>query len=177
VTLTAELVACGAVRFGSFTLTSGRQSPYYVDVKQATSRPRVLRLIAKEMAAKAKGYDVVAGVELGAVPILVAVGLEADLPMAIVRKGERTHGTGKRIEGSDVANKRVFLVEDVTTTGKSVLEGLRVLREAGANVDKVCSVVDRAEGATDALAAQQCRLEALVSAKELLAMSAKGATH
>lgn len=172
VSLKDDLVRCGAVRFGTFTLTSGKTSPYYVDVKAATSDPRILRQIALELKSHAGDAQVLAGVELGAVPILVAVALETQLPYAIIRKQERAHGTGKRIEGTAVQGKRVLLVEDVTTTGTSVLNAVKLLRELGALVQQVHTVVDRGEGAMQALAAEGVRLEALVSAQDLLAMSA-----
>lgn len=174
--LTEELVACGALRFGTFTLTSGRTSSYYVDVKAATSRPRILREIATALRGRVGDAEVLAGVELGAVPLLVALALETGLPYAIIRKAAREHGTGRRIEGADVQGRRVLLVEDVTTTGGSVLEAVRLLREAGGRVDRVETVVDRGEGAAERLAAERVRLGALVPAQELLERATKGAS-
>lgn len=164
-----DLVACGALRFGEFKLTSGRTSRYYVDVKKATSRPDLLRRIARELADRADGADVVAGVELGAVPLVVAVGLEAGLPFAILRKGDRAHGTGQGIEGADVDGRRVLVLEDVTTSGGSVADAVERLRAAGATVDRVETVVDRGEGATERLDDLGVRLGTLVSSKDLLA--------
>lgn len=166
-----ELVRCGAVKFGDFTLTSGRKSRYYVDVKQAATLPAVLRQIARELAGRVGGAEMLAGVELGAVPVLVATALETDLPYAIIRKGERAHGTGRSLEGPPVRGKKVIVIEDVTTTGGSVRHAVELLREEGANVDRVETVVDRAEGATEALREVGARLGALVTARDLLAMS------
>lgn len=169
--LTEDLVACGAIRFGKFTLTSGRTSHYYVDVKAATSRPDVLRSISDAMSVRVGDADVLAGVELGAVPLLVAVSLQTDKPYAIVRKGDRGHGTGRQIEGAPVHERRVVILEDVTTTGGSVAAAVKALRDAGANVDRVETVVDRGEGATQALAKLGVRLSALVDAPTLLRKS------
>lgn len=169
--LTQELVACGALRFGTFTLTSGKTSSYYVDIKAASSQPRVLKSMAQSLRDTVADAEMLAGVELGAVPILVALALETGLPYVIIRKQAKAHGTGKRLEGPDVRGKRVLLVEDVTTTGKSVLEAVQLLRAEGARVDRVETVVDRGEGATEALAAHRVRLGARVSAPELLALS------
>lgn len=163
-----DLVACGALRFGEFTLTSGRKSRYYVDVKQATSRPDLLRTIARAMADRIPDADAVAGVELGAVPIVVAVSLETGLPFAVLRKGDRAHGTGRGIEGADVSGKHVVVLEDVTTSGGSVADAVERLRQAGATVDRVETVVDRGEGAEERLAGLDVRLGALVSSKDLL---------
>lgn len=170
-TIADHLLRCGAVRFGQFTLTSGASSNYYVDVKAATTDPSVLRPIADEMAkiAATHGpFDAVAGMELGAVPIATAVSLAAGLPLLVVRKGERKHGTGKRIEGRDPAGLHVFVVEDVTTTGGSTVECINVLREAGAKVTVASSVVDRESGATEKFAAMDVTLIPLTSASTLL---------
>jgi orotate phosphoribosyltransferase len=165
------LLDCGAVRFGDFTLTSGAKSRYYVDVKAAMTDPATLRQVAKGMADAARRtgpWDAVAGMELGAVPLATAVSLEANLPLLIVRKGERKHGTGKRIEGKDPKGQRVFLVEDVTTSGGSTVEAAKVLREAGATVGHACVVVDREAGAPAALAAMGITLHPLATVSELL---------
>ncbi|HLF16045.1 MAG TPA: orotate phosphoribosyltransferase, partial [Candidatus Thermoplasmatota archaeon] len=165
------LLRCGAVKFGDFTLTSGQKSRYYVDVKAATTDPGTLRLVAKAMAEQARRlgpFGAVAGMELGAVPLATAVSLESGLPLLIVRKGERTHGTGKRIEGRHPTGLAVFVVEDVTTSGNSTLEAVKVLRAAGAKVEHAAVVVDRESGAVAALAAAKVRLHPLVSASTLL---------
>jgi orotate phosphoribosyltransferase len=167
-TLQDELVSCGAIRFGSFTLTSGRTSSYYVDVKQATSRPAVLRTLARALAEHMEGADVVAGVELGAVPLVVAVSLETDVPFAILRKAERAHGTGKGIEGAAVDGRRVVVLEDVTTSGGSVADGVERLRSAGATVDRVVTVVDRNEGSRQRLKEADVEFVSLVSSEDLL---------
>lgn len=169
-----DLVACGAVRFGNFTLASGQKSSYYVDVKMATSRPAVLRGIALQLRKHVGDAEVLAGIELGAVPLLAAVSLECNLPYAIVRKGERQHGTGKKIEGYSVKGQRCLVIEDVTTTGRSVLEVVKVLRAEGATVGRVVTVVDRGEGAPEALDPEGVKLTALVSAADLLQMAAGG---
>lgn len=169
--IASHLLACGAVRFGRFTLTSGAQSPYYVDVKAATTDPRVLRAIADEMAALARAhgpFDAVAGMELGAVPIATAVSLATDLPLLVVRKQAKGHGTGRRIEGRDPTGWRVFVVEDVTTTAGSTVEAVAVLREAGAQVTHASVVVDRESGGDERLRAEGVTLLPLARASELL---------
>lgn len=167
-----SLLACGAVRFGDFTLTSGAKSRYYVDVKAAMTDPRTLRGIGKAMGELAKRhgpFDAVGGMELGAVPLATAVSLETGLPLLIIRKGDRKHGTGKRIEGRDPKGMRVFVVEDVTTSGGSTVEAVKVLRDAGAKVEHASVVVDRESGGPKALADVHVLLHPLVSVSELLA--------
>jgi orotate phosphoribosyltransferase len=170
-----DLVECGALRFGQFRLTSGATSPYYVDVKKATSRPELLARIADLLGERVAEAEVVAGVELGAVPIVVAVSLATGKPFALLRKGERAHGTGKGIEGTDVSGKTVLVIEDVTTTGGSVADAVGRLRSAGAIVTRVETVVDRGEGARERLEALGVELSALVTAEDLLSRVEAGA--
>jgi orotate phosphoribosyltransferase len=160
------LSAHGAVRHGDFLLASGARSTVYVDIKSALTDPGVLSVIALEIAGRCS-FEVVAGVAVGGIPIAVAVSLAAGKPYAIVRGGEKGHGTGGRIIG-EVKGRATLLVEDVTTTGGSVLSAVRLLRGAGARVDTVATIVDRQEGAAAALAAEGLNLLPLVTLRELL---------
>lgn len=162
------LRSCGALRFGEFTLASGRTSTYYVDVKRASTRPDVLGEIAQRLAAYAEDADLVAGMAVGAVPLATAVSLESGRPFLVVRKNTKEHGTGARIEGAYEEGQRVLVVEDVTTTGGSAVETVRVLRDAGLQVDTCVTVVDRGEGARKALGSVDVTLHALVGVDELL---------
>ena len=164
--LASLLAAHGAVRHGDFLLASGTRSGVYVDIKSALTEPGVLSVMALEIAGRVD-FELVAGVAVGGVPIAVAVSLAAGKPYAIVRSGEKGHGTGGRIVG-EVAGRSTLLVEDVTTTGGSVLSAVRLLREAGARVETVATVVDREEGAAVALAAEGVTLVPLVTLRELL---------
>lgn len=166
--LVSLLKECGALQFGRFVLTSGAVSNYYVDIKKASTDPVVLRYIGELMAGFVEGYDLVAGMELGAVPLAVAVALESDVPFVIVRKGEREHGLKRLIEGSDVSGKLVLVVEDVTTSGGSVVKAVKRLRDAGATVDCAVVVVDREGDARSRLEELDVSLECLVSVGDIL---------
>ncbi|MEF8879324.1 MAG: orotate phosphoribosyltransferase [Candidatus Thermoplasmatota archaeon] len=159
---------CGAIKFGRFVLTSGAVSDYYIDIKKASTKPKVLKTIAEEMAEYAEGYDVLAGMELGAVPLLSALSLETGIPYTIVRKQKREHGTQKQIEGEEVRNKKVLIVEDVTTSGGSVATTLKILREQKAMVDEVIVVVDRESGAEEKLHELDVNFIPLLSISEIL---------
>ena len=163
--LTRLLAEHGAVRRGDFVLASGARSKVYVDIKSALTDPMVLSRVAREIAGRCS-FGAVAGVAVGGVPLAVAVSLATGKPHAIVRSGEKGHGTGGRIIG-EVEGLPVLLVEDVTTTGGSVLSAVRLLREAGAVVDRVVTVVDREEGAARRLAAEGVELIALVTLADL----------
>ncbi|MCG7854842.1 MAG: orotate phosphoribosyltransferase [Methanoregulaceae archaeon] len=156
----------GAVEYGDFTLASGAKSSYYLDVKTAITHPAVLMAIGEEMARR-ELFDVVAGVALGGVPIAVATAIASGKPYAIIRSTEKSYGKGGRIIGS-VSGKRVLLVEDVTTSGGSVIGGIEALRANGAVVETVVTVVDREAGAVAALERCEIRLVALSTAREVV---------
>ena len=153
--------------FGDFTLASGQKSTYYIDIKTAVTDQAVLSRIGQEMALAGE-FDTVAGVAVGGVPLAVATSLAAGKPYAIIRAQEKGHGKSSRIIGS-VKGRSVLLVEDVTTSGGSVINGIRALREAGARVVGVVTVVDRGQGAAEALAREGIPFLALATAGDLLA--------
>ena len=163
----ALLLESQAVRFGEFTLASGQRSDVYVDVKKAWTDPRRLRRLAQGLAARTRGAGALAGMELGAVPLVVATALETGLPYVVIRKAAKSYGTQRRFEGELPPGILTVLVEDVTTTGGSVADSVAVLREAGARVERAVTVVDREQGATERLRAVGVELEALATLREL----------
>jgi orotate phosphoribosyltransferase len=164
-----SLIDCGAIKFGHFVLTSGKESSYYVDIKQASTNPKVLQEIANEMASLTEdnNYELIAGMELGAVPLAVALALQTQKPYVIIRKEKPSHGTGKQVIGKAASGQKVLLVEDVATTGGSVIKAIDVLRGEGLTVDKVLVVVDREEGAQEMLKDYDVEVLPLVKASDL----------
>ena len=159
-----------AVRFGEFELSHGGTSEYYVDKYVFETEPRCLSLIAAAFAERLSAGDgKLAGVALGAVPLVAAAAVEMDRPYVIVRKQAKEYGTGNRIEGALDDGEEVVVIEDIATTGQSAVDAVEALREAGAIVDRVLVVVDREEGAREHLADHGVEMEALVTASELLA--------
>jgi orotate phosphoribosyltransferase len=161
------LRAANAVEFGEFELSHGGTSDYYIDKYRFETDPHCLSLIAQSFAAKLDG-EKLAGVALGAVPLVAATSVETSSPYVIVRKQQKEYGTGNRIEGELNAGESVVVIEDIATTGQSALDAVRALRDAGATVERVLVVVDREEGARETLAAADIELDALVTASELL---------
>lgn len=162
------LKKCGAVKNGRFTLASGKESNYYIDIKRASTLPGILSEIGKELAKRiGDNTDKIACVELGAVPIAVAVSLEAEIPFVIIRKQPKGHGTNKLIEGEVIKGERITIIEDVTTTGASVAKAVDILRDAGASVDEVLVVVDREDGALELLANKKVKLTPIIKASEI----------
>ena len=143
----------GAVKFGDFTLASGKKSDFYVDCRKATLHPQGAKLIGKIILEKIKGLkiDAVGGMTLGADPIIGAVITLSDIPGFIVRKKAKEHGTQQKIEGIIENGFNVLIVEDVATTGGSALQAIEAAEAIGAKVIKVISVVDREEGASEGL--------------------------
>jgi len=160
------LIKFKAIEFGDFTLSSGAKSPYYIDVKSAATNPEFLVPIVQTIAKKYE-FDTVAGVAIGGVPLAVATALVSRKPYAIIRAAEKRHGKKDVIIGS-VRDKNVLLIEDVTTSGGSALYGIGALREAGATIDRVVTVVDREQGAAEMLMQHGVLLIPLVRVSELL---------
>jgi orotate phosphoribosyltransferase len=161
------LIESGAVRFGDFTLASGEKSDVYIDVKRAWPDPKRLETLARALSARAGSEPRLAGMELGAVPLVVAVALATGRPYAVLRKAPKEHGTRQAFEGEIPKGERVLLIEDVITTGGSSLRSLEIVRAAGGVVDRVLAVVDREAGAAERLAAAGARLETLLTMAEL----------
>ena len=130
---------------GDFVLSSGKRSRFYLDKYLFSTEPALLRDLAREISARLPaGTMRLAGVELGAVPLVAAAALESGLPYVIVRKAAKEYGTGNRIEGRPFeAGEKVALVEDVVTTGTQVLKAAATLEEAGAEVLGIVAVLDR----------------------------------
>jgi orotate phosphoribosyltransferase len=157
-----------AVQYGEFELSHGGTSDYYVDKYLFETDPHCLELVADAFAERV-GEAKLAGVALGAVPLVAVTSVRTGNPYVIARKQAKGYGTGNRIEGRLAEGERVVVLEDVATTGQSALEAVEALREAGALVERVVVVVDRQEGARELLAEHDVALEALVTAEDLLA--------
>ncbi|MHB1811158.1 MAG: orotate phosphoribosyltransferase [Thermoplasmataceae archaeon] len=160
------LIECGAIKTGEFTLTSGKKSKYYVDIKESATDPVILGEISREFAPLVKS-EIIGGMELGAVPLTVATAIETGKRYVIIRK-ERTHGTKKLIIGTFKPGQVIDLLEDVVTTGGSLLKAAQTLRDAGARVDRAVCVVDREEGALEMLRENGIDLLSLVKVSEIL---------
>lgn len=153
---------------GDFVLSSGQRSKFYVDKYLFSTEPVLLRDLAREMAGRLPDGAVrLAGVELGAVPLVTAVSLETGLPYVIVRKAPKTHGgsAGRRVEGILESGESVALIEDVVTTGGQVLAAARGLAGVGVRVTKIVAVLDRREQRIGSL--EGVPFEALLTMRDL----------
>lgn len=149
-----------AVVRGRVTLSSGQEADSYVDLRRITLDGQAAPLVGRVMRAVTSdlAYDAVGGLTLGADPLATAMlhaaaAVGERLDAFVVRKEGKAHGLQRRIEGPDVAGRRVLAVDDTSTTGGSVLTAVEALREAGAQVVAVAVIVDRATGAREAVQA------------------------
>src|SRR6058998_3166151 len=172
-----EIIRQKSLRTGEFTLSSGKRSSYYLDCRMTTLDPTGTLLIGRLMLDCIRKHniraDAIGGLTIGADPIATAVAVvsaleEQPLPAFIVRKETKDHGTQRFIEGYDgKPGSRVIVVDDVCTTGNSILIAAEKAEQAGYQVVAAFCVVDREEGGTQAIA-QKYPFYALLTAKELL---------
>ncbi|MGZ7497485.1 orotate phosphoribosyltransferase [Corynebacterium sp. ZY180755] len=167
----AQLVKELAVVHGKVILSSGKEADYYVDLRRATLHHEASKLIGQLLRELTADWDYVSvgGLTLGADPVATSV-MHAEgraIDAFVVRKEAKKHGMQRRIEGPDIEGKKVLVVEDTTTTGNSPLTAVAALREAGAEVVGVATVVDRATGAGEAIAAEGLEYRYILGLEDL----------
>jgi orotate phosphoribosyltransferase len=177
-----ELIRTRSFGRGKIMLASGRESDYYIDMRPTTVHPAGATCVGELIVDALEGIavDFVGGLEMGAVPVATAVAIAShrrggDLQAFFVRKKPKDHGARKLVEGlpkgETLKGKNVVVVEDVTTTGGSSMQAVQALREEGANIVLVLTIVDRLEGARENFAAEDLEFRALYTADEFLRTS------
>lgn len=164
------LVDLTAVKFGEFTLASGQRSPIYIDLRLLVSDPALLSLAADAYSAIVATLDAdrLAGVPYAALPIATAVSLRSGLPMIYTRKEVKTHGLGKDVEGNWQPGERVVVIEDLITSGGSIIKSAERLRELGLIVEDVIVLIDRGQGGVENLAEAGIRAHAVFTLPTML---------
>jgi len=148
----ADRVRRAALLEGEFVLSSGSRSSYYIDKYLFSTDPGLLRELSRELASLIPpDTHRLAGVELGAVPLVAATSLASGLPYVIVRRSQKEHGTGRGIEGRLEAGEEVTLIEDVVTTGSQAIKAAESLYDAGVEVCAILAVLDRREEKSEKL--------------------------
>ncbi len=138
---------------GDFLLRSGKRSNTYFDKYRFEAEPALLRQIAEEMAALVPpGTEVLAGLEMGGIPIVTMLSQVTGLPAAFIRKKPKEYGTCRYAEGADLTGKNFVLIEDVVSSGGAIIDGVRMLREDGMQPKVALCVIDRQTGGKEALA-------------------------
>ncbi|MFI6601664.1 orotate phosphoribosyltransferase [Nonomuraea sp. NPDC050536] len=149
-------------------LRSGQIATEYFDKYKFEGDPILLDDIARAMTPLVPGdTEVLAGLEMGGIPVVTALGRHTGLPCAFVRKQAKTYGTCRLAEGADVAGRRVLVVEDVVTSGGQIVLSTADLRGLGAQISEALCVIDREQGGVAALAAEGIRLSSLLTATDL----------
>jgi len=153
---------------GSFVLRSGATSDEYFDKYLFEADPRLLREIAQALVhLMPEDVDVLAGLELGGVPLATVCSQMSGLPTLFVRKQAKGYGTCRLAEGGPVAGKRLVVIEDVITSGGQVMDSCRQLRAEGAEIATVLCVIDREAGGAENLAADGLQLRSLFTMSQL----------
>jgi uridine monophosphate synthetase len=162
----------GAVRFGRFQLHSGRTSPIYIDLRLLASFPDALRETAAAYRHQLKTltFDRIAATPLAGLPIGTAIALDMDLPLIYPRKTVKGYGTSKLIEGKWEIGQTAVMVDDLITSGDSLLKGITFLKAAGLRVNEAVVLIDRQQGGREALKEQGYRLHSLMTISQLLAV-------
>lgn len=168
--LVLQLHDAGAVKFGKFTLKSGVESPVYIDLRVTVSYPKLLRAVSSELrtAVANVDHDLLCGVPYTALPFATAMSLDFGKPMVMRRKEAKAHGTRKLIEGNWEKGQKCLIVEDLVTSGLSVMETVEPLKNEGMDVSDVVVLLDREQGARANLKAQGLNLHSVFSMSVVL---------
>ena len=162
---------CSAISFGSFKLTSGLESPYYIDMRLIPSYPQYFNRICEIYCELIRGevgdsFDRVAGIPTAGIPFAAVVALKLGKPFIYVRKTLRLHGQLKTVEGVLNRGDRVLLVDDLVSTGDSALKTVEAIRSHGGEVSDVVVLIDREQGARELLERAGVKLHALMKVTE-----------
>ena len=165
-----ELFELGAFKVGDFLLKSGLRSPFYIDLRLTISNPRLLVFIAEALHTAAKGisYDLLCGVPYTALPFATAISIAHNLPMVLKRREKKAHGTGKMVEGIFRKGQRCLIVEDVVTSGTSILETSAELAQEGLIVQDAVVVLDREQGGRKILAEKGIQLHSVCTISSIV---------
>jgi orotate phosphoribosyltransferase len=157
------------IRHGEFVLKSGQSSNFYVDMRMALSSPTLMHELGQMICERCQqySYDRVCGVPYGAIPFATICAYLAHAPLIMLRKEVKEHGTCKRIEGSYTVGDRVVLIEDVVTTGSSILDSIHMLEEQGLSIAVIVILFDRQQGGKEMLESLGYSVEVIVTLDDI----------
>jgi len=163
----------GALKFGDFTLTSGNKSSYYVDLRIVPSFPHQFRKMIKQLQSNIsaniglENFDYLVSVPTSGLVIASALAIETVKPIIYVRNKPKDHGTSKTIEGSFEQGKKALMIDDVATTGGSVINAIKSLKKSGLVISDTFVIINRMEGASQALEAEGIKMHNLTDILEI----------
>lgn len=165
-----ECYKLGIIKFGRFTLKSGIESPFYVDLRPLASDPKILKKLANYLLEMLPldNFDIICGVPYAALPMATAMSLESYLPLIIKRKEAKAYGTKKLIEGIYEKGQNCLLVEDVITSGKSLVETIEEVENEGIKISDIVVVLDRQQGGKEKLEAKGYTVHSLFNISEVV---------
>lgn len=158
------IVKTGALKFGMFTLSGGKLSPYYLDLRILPSFPDAFRTsieLLVEQARKIEGVDKIGGIPTGGLPWASVLAFSLSKPLVYTRRDVRTHGRERKVEGVLAPGDKVLLIDDVITTGKNTVTALQSLRGEGGVVEDALVLLDREEGGRSHLETSGVRLHSI----------------
>ena len=161
------------IKFGDFTLASGKKSSYYIDLRLVASFPHIFRKMTKnlqKLVSEKTGldnFDSLVSVPTGGLVIGSALAIETVKPLIYVRDKPKDYGTTKSIEGKIFSGMKVVLIDDVITTGNSVINAIKQLKDAGLSISDVYVIINRLEGASNALKLEEVNLYQLTDVLEI----------
>ena len=167
-----DLILNEALKIGDYILVSGKKSPYYVDLRQAISDPMTMDLIANSLARiidneiGRNNFDKILGVPTAGVPFTTIVCQKLAIPMLYYRKERKEHGVRKKIEGKMEINDRILMIDDLITTGKSVIQAAEAIREQGGVVTELVVLLDREQGGRETILSKNIRPHVLFTVSE-----------
>ena len=165
--LAAKIADISLLR-GEFTLRSGKTSTYYLDKYLFSTKPEILEALGKTFAERLpEGTTLLAGAELGGIPLVSAAAIASRLPCVFIRNAKKEYGTSKQLEGLITPGYKVVVLEDVATTGGQVLEAVEVLRGEGAEVTMVIATIDRLSGARENIEAAGVAYDTIFTVRDL----------
>ncbi len=164
----AKRISETSILHGYFTLRSGRKSTWYIDKYLFTTKPDILCALGNLFAEKiSKKATLLAGAELGGIPLVTTAAMATNLPCIFIRNQKKEYGTSQQLEGTLTKNDRVVIVEDIATTGGQVLEAAQTIQEKGAVVESIIAVIDRGEGARENIESAGFRFDSIFTTADL----------
>ena len=167
--LIRKFIDIGIIQHGDFTLKSGIKSPVYFDLRKLYSHPKLLNeivtLIHDKIVTNNSVTDLVCGIPSAGIPYATSYSLLYNLPMILLRKEEKEHGTKKRLEGIYLEGQSVLMIEDVITTGSSLIDGCQALKDVGLDVKMIVVIIDRRQNKSDICG---CQIQSLLTMEDIL---------